>query len=123
MRYMMMVKCTKDFEAGLPPNPQLMAAVAKFTEEAIQSGTLIATDGLKPSSYGTWISYSGGKRTITDGPFTEAKELIGGYALVRVNSKAEAIEMANRFLQLHIDAGVEEVNMELRPLFEPSDFR
>lgn len=123
MRYMMMIKATRESEAGAPPNPQLMAAMAKLTEEAFASGTMIATDGLTPSSQGTRICYSDGTRTITDGPFTETKEVIGGYALVRVNSKAEAIDFANRALEAHIQAGVQEVNMELRPLFEASDFR
>ncbi len=121
MRYLVMIKATPEYEAGQAPNPQLAEAMGKIAMEAMRTGKLLGTEGLLPSSQGTRIKYSGGQRTVTDGPFTEAKELIGGFALLRVDSKAEAIEMANQVLEAHVQAGVEEVNIELRPLFDPPD--
>src|SRR5258707_4823533 len=93
MRYMMIIKATKDYEAGLPPSPELMAGMAKLTEESVKAGTLVASGGLLPSSQGMRIRYAGGKRAVIDGPFAETKELIGGYAIVETNSKIEAIEI------------------------------
>lgn len=122
MRFMMMVKASKEYEAGLPPNPQLMAGMGKLNAEMAQAGVLLACDGLKPSSHGARIKYSGGKRAVTDGPFAETKELIGGFAILSAKSKAEAIEFANRAVEVHIRAGIPEVEIEIRPLFEPTDF-
>ena len=122
MRYMMMIKSTQDSEAGNPPSPQLMAGMGKLTQEMMQSGVLLAADGLQPSSRGTRIRYSGGKRTVTDGPFAEAKELVGGFAILKVASKQEALDMAQRVLDVHIQAGVSEFELEMRPLFDPADF-
>lgn len=122
MRYMMMIKSTQDSEAGNPPSPQLMAGMGKLTQEMMQSGVLLAADGLQPSSRGTRIRYSGGKRTVTDGPFAEAKELVGGFAILKVASKQEALDMAQRVLDVHIQAGVAEFELEMRPLFDPADF-
>ena len=103
MRFMMIVNHTKDSEAGKPPDPRMMEAVAKLTEDLTKSGVLISTGGLHPSSQGASVRLSGGKVTVTDGPFTEAKEIIGGYAIVEVKSKEEAIEMAKGFWQLTAD--------------------
>jgi hypothetical protein len=119
MRFMMMIKSTQDSEAGIPPNPLLMAGMGKLTEAMMKTGVVLATDGLQPSSKGVRIRYAGGKRTVTDGPFIEVKELIGGYAIVQAHSKEEAIELANRVVDIHVDAGVAEVDMEIRPLFDP----
>lgn len=122
MRFMMIVKASKEYEAGMPPNPQLMAGMGQLNAEMAQAGILLACDGLKPSSHGTRIKYCGGKRAVTDGPFAETKELIGGFAILEAKSKAEAIELANRAVEVHIQAGIPEVEIEVRPLFEPSDF-
>jgi hypothetical protein len=122
MRYMMMIKATKDYEEGRPPSPELMAGMAKLTEEMVKAGKLLAADGLQPSAKGTRLSYSGGKRTVIDGPFAETKELIGGYAIFRLESKEEALALANRAMDLHINAGLMDVQMEIRPMYEPTDF-
>jgi hypothetical protein len=122
MRFMMMVKATKNSEAGLLPPSELLAAMAKLTEEMDKAGVLLAAGGLQPSSRGSRVKYSGGTRTVTDGPFTEAKELIAGFSLVQAKSKEEAIELANRFGDLHIQAGIAEFEVEIRPLFEPAEF-
>jgi len=122
MRFMMMIKATKDYEAGLPPSPELMAGMAKLTEDNVKSGALLASGGLQPSSQGLRIRYSGGKRTVIDGPFAETKELIGGYAIISANSKAEAIELANRVLEVHVNARVAEFEIEIRPLFYDEHF-
>ncbi|MCI0625833.1 MAG: YciI family protein [Acidobacteria bacterium] len=122
MRYMMMIKATKDYEAGIPLSPELMAGMGKLTEEMMKAGVLLASDGLQPSSKGTRIKYSSGKRTVIDGPFAETKELIGGYAILQAKSKEEAIELANRVVEVHVKAGIPEFEMEIRPLFDPADF-
>lgn len=101
MRFMIMIKGDQNYEAGGPPDPKLMAAMAKLTEEGMKSGTLLATEGLMPTSKGARVQASGGKLTIIDGPFTEAKEIIGGFAIVKVKSKQEAVEMASQVMQLH----------------------
>jgi hypothetical protein len=119
MRFMVMVKSTKDSEAGVPPSPRLMAGMGRLSEAMTKAGNLLTSDGLQPSSKGARIRYAGGKRTVTDGPFIEVKELIGGYAIVQAGSKEEAIELANRVVDIHIDAGVAEIDMEIRPLFDP----
>ena len=122
MRYMMMIKATKDSEAGVPPNPELMAGMAKLSEEMAKAGKLLASGGLLPSSKGMRLSYSGGKRTVIDGPFAETKEVIGGYAIFQLESKAEALALADRAMDVHIKAGVTDLDMEIRPLFEAADF-
>ena len=122
MRYMMMIKATKDYEEGRPPNPELMVAMGKLSEEMMQAGKLISSGGLQPSAKGTRLSYANGKRTVTDGPFAETKELIGGYAIFRLESKEEALALANRAMDIHIKAGVTDVQMEIRPMYEPTDF-
>ena len=122
MRFMMMIKATQDFEAGVPPNQELMAGMGKLTAEMAQAGVLLASGGLQPSSKGARIRYSGGKRTVFDGPFAETKELIGGYAIVQANSREEAIELANRVLDVHVIARVAEFEIEIRPLFYDEHF-
>ena len=119
MRFMLMVKANSKSEAGAPPDPKLMAAIGNLTEEMSKAGVLVGTGGLLPSSAGARVRLSGGKITVTDGPFTEIKELIGGYAIVDVKSKEEAIEMAKRFLQIHADIlGPEyEADSEVRQMF------
>jgi hypothetical protein len=103
MRFMMIVKADKSYEAGAQPNPELLAAIGKLSEEMVKAGVLLDTGGLLPSSKGARINVKQGKLTITDGPFSETKELIGGYAILQVKSKEEAIERGRRFMQLHAD--------------------
>src|SRR2546421_561506 len=96
MRFMMIVKATKDTEAGVMPEEKLIAAMTKYNEELVKAGVLLDGTGLQPSSKGARVKFSGGKRTVIDGPFTEAKELIAGYWLIQVKSREEAIEWAKR---------------------------
>jgi len=102
----------KSMEAGIPPSQSMMAKMGEFIAELAQSGVLLLTDGLQPSSKGARVRLAGGKLTITDGPFTETKELIGGFAIIRVNSKSEAVELAKRFLSI---AGDGESEIRLMP--------
>lgn len=97
MRFMIIVKATKDSEAGAMPPESLFAAMATYHEELQKAGALLDASGLHPSSKGWRVKYSGGKRTVIDGPFTEAKELIAGYTLIQVKSREEAMEWARRF--------------------------
>ncbi len=101
MRFMMLVKADANYEAGLPPSAELMAAIGKLTEESAKAGVLVEAGGLLPSSKGARLRLARGKLTVIDGPFTEAKELIGGYAIFQLTSKAEAIELSERFLRVH----------------------
>jgi hypothetical protein len=98
MRYMMIVKHKE--AQGMPPK-ELMDAIGKLSEEAIKNGTLLGNGGLLPTSAGASVRLSGGRVTVTDGPFTEAKEIIGGYALFELKSKEEAVEAALYFMELH----------------------
>lgn len=122
MQFMMLIKATKDYEAGVSPSPELEAGMAKLTGEGTRAGVLLASGGLEPSSKGTRLRYADGKYTVIDGPFTETKELIGGYAIVQAGSRNEAIELANRVVNVHISAGVAEVEIEIRPLFHDVHF-
>jgi hypothetical protein len=124
MRFMMMIKADKNYEAGMPPSPELMAAVGKHTEEMVKAGVVLETGGLYPSSKGARVRAAGGRLTVVDGPFTETKELIGGFAIVQAKSKAEAIELATQFMDLHVRvAGCSyEGECEIRQMFDPSDF-
>jgi hypothetical protein len=119
MKFMLMTKLSN--ENAPPPPPELYAAIGKFTAEVSQTGALVSTGGLMPTSKGAKAKLSGGKITVTDGPFAEAKECIGGYAIVEVNSKEEAIELSRRFLQVHADVmgpGYE-LDSEIRQMYEP----
>jgi hypothetical protein len=103
MRFMLIANATRESEAGAPPDPRLMAAIGKLSEEMAKAGVLVGTGGLAPTSMGARVRLSGGKIAVTDGPFTETREVVGGYAIVEVRSKEEAIEFAKRFWQLHAD--------------------
>lgn len=103
MRFMMIVKADKTYEAGAAPPPELMAAIGKLSEEMVKAGVILDMGGLLPSSKGARINVKKGKLTVTDGPFSEAKELIGGYAILQVKSREEAIERGRRFMQIHAD--------------------
>jgi hypothetical protein len=119
MRFMMIYKPadTKDMEAGVPPSQQTFAEMGKFIEEMAKAGVLLFTDGLLPSSKGARVRQSGGKVIVTDGPFTETNELIAGFAIVRVASKTEAIELAKRFLKIAGDGESEIRQMHDAPAF------
>jgi hypothetical protein len=122
MQFMMIVKATKDSEAGRPPNPELMAAVAKMGEEASKRGVMVSSGGLLPSSQGARISVAGGKTSVIDGPFSETKELVGGYAIFELASKEEAVRMGRDFMQVHGDilGPSYEGELEIRPIFTAS---
>ena len=92
MRFMIIVKATRDTEAGVMPEEKLLAAMARYHEELMKAGVLLDASGLQPSAKGWRITYSGEKRTVTDGPFTGARELIAGYTLIQVKSREEAME-------------------------------
>ena len=120
MRFMMLVKSGEN--KGLPPK-ELMDAIAKLAEDSNKAGTMIATGGLAPTSMSTRVRVSRGQLTTTDGPFTEAKEVVGGYAVFELNSKEEAIEGAKRFMELHKKYWPGwEGETEIRQIFGPEDF-
>ena len=120
MRFMMMVKADKNYEAGAPPSRELMAAIGKLTEDMVKAGVLVQTGGLLPSSKGARIRASSGALSVTDGPFPETKELIGGFAIVEAASKEEAIKLARRFMELHVETSGPsyEGECEIRQLFD-----
>jgi len=103
MRFMMLVKADANYEAGHPPSPALMAAIGQLAQELGPTGALLEMGGLLPSAMGARINAAKGQLVVTDGPFAEAKELIGGYAIMQAATKAEALELGRRFLQVHID--------------------
>lgn len=116
MRFMVIVKANKDSEAGAMPDEKMLTEMGKYNEELVQAGVMLAGEGLQPSSKGARVRFSGVKRTVIDGPFTETKELIAGYWLWQVNSLAEAIEWLKR---APFDDGSE---VEIRQVFEIDDF-
>lgn len=120
MRFMMIVKATKDSESGAMPSEKLIGEMQKYHEELHKAGVLLDASGLKPSSKGWRVKYSGTKRTVVDGPFTEAKELIAGYTIIQVKSREEAMEWARRFPNPSIDG--KEGEIEVRQFFELEDF-
>lgn len=118
MKFMMIVKATKDSEAGIMPSPELFEAMQRYNEELVKAGVLLAADGLHSSAGGIRITYPepGGKPKVTDGPFAETKEIIAGYTLIEVKSREEAIEWALRMPDPH---GFGEGQIELRQVIEP----
>jgi hypothetical protein len=122
MHYMMIVKSTKESEAGCAAHPELMAAVAKMADEASKRGVMISAGGLQPSSKGARIRVAGGKTSVIDGPFAETKELVGGFAIFDLRSKEEAIQMGTEFMQVHADilGPSYEGELEIRPMMDPS---
>ena len=115
MRFMMIVKASKESEAGILPTEQEFADMAKYNEQLVKAGILLAAEGLQATSKGAKVQYSGTKPTLVDGPFAEAKEIIAGFWIIQVKSKEEAIEWARR-------VPFEEGEVELRPFFELEDF-
>jgi hypothetical protein len=116
MQFMVMHKMTAEMETGAPPDPEVLAGVGKLIEEAVKDGIFVMGEGLKPSSQRTHLVYKNGKRIITDGPFTEAKELVAGFALMKVRSKEEAISWCDKFA-----AVLGEVELIMGPVVEPWD--
>ncbi len=120
MRFMIIVKATKDSEAGVMPKPELLACMGKYHEELARAGMLLDGSGLQPSSKGWRIEYSGATTSFVDGPFVETKELIAGYTLIQAKSREEAIEWTRRFPNPSLDGGIGAI--EVRQLFELEDF-
>lgn len=116
MRFMMIVKASKDSEAGVLPDEKLLTEMGRYNEEVVKAGVLLAAEGLQASSKGARVRFAGAKRTVIDGPFTETKELIAGFWLIQAKSKQEAIEWAKR-------VPFEDGEIEVRQVFELEDFR
>lgn len=120
MRFMIIVKATRDSEAGAMPAEKIFAEMADYHEELQKAGALLDASGLQPSAKGWRVKYSGSKRTVIDGPFAEAKELVAGYTIIQANSKEEAMEWTRRFPNPAADG--KEGEIEVRQLFELDDF-
>ena len=118
MRVMVIVKATKDSEAGTPPDVEMLTAMTKFNEELVDAGIMLAGDGLQPSSAGKRVRFKGAKRTVTDGPFSETKELVAGFWLWEVKDMDEAVEWVKRCPNPMTGPS----EMEIRKVFEASDF-
>jgi hypothetical protein len=118
MRVIVMIRANKDTEAGVMPSEELLTAMGKYNEELVKAGVMLAGEGLHPSSKGSRVKSSKGKITVTDGPFTETKELICGFWIWQVKSMEEAIEWAKRMPNPHDEDG----EVEIRPVFEAEDF-
>ena len=116
MRVMVIVKASKESEAGALPDTEILTKMGKYNEQLVKAGVMLAADGLQPTSKGKRVSFSGEKRTVIDGPFTETKELIAGYWMWQVRSMDEAVEWLKR---APFDGGAE---IEIRPVFEAADF-
>jgi hypothetical protein len=119
MRFMVIVKATKNSEAGVMPSQELLAAMMKFNEELVNAGVMKAGEGLHPSSKGARVRFSGDRRIVTDGPFVETKELVAGFWIWQCQSKAEAIEWVKRCPS---PMPGEESEIEIRQIFAPEDF-
>jgi hypothetical protein len=119
MKVMVMVKATKNSEAGMAPSQQLLDAMTKYNDELVKAGIMLAGDGLRPSNEGKRVRFSGGKRSVVDGPFAETKELVAGYWIWQVRSLDEALEWVRRCPD---PMPGEESELELRPLYEVDDF-
>jgi hypothetical protein len=118
MRVMVIVKASKESEAGVLPDTELLTQMGKYNEQLVKAGIMLAGEGLQASSKGKRVVFSGAKRTVVDGPFTESKELIAGYWIWQVRSMDEAVEWLKRCPNPH----GEETNLEIRPVFEAADF-
>jgi hypothetical protein len=118
MRFMILVKASKESEAGVMPSQEMLTAMADYHEQLAKAGVLLDGNGLHPSSKGWRFTWSGGKKTYTDGPFTEGKELVAGYTMIQVKSKEEALEWTKRFS----NPGIVDGEIEVRQMFELEDF-
>ena len=119
MRFMVLVKATKESEAGVMPSTELLAAMGKYNEELVKAGVMLAGEGLQPSSKGSRVKFNGAKRTVIDGPFAETKELVAGFWLWQCRSKEEAIEWVKRCPNPFPEG---ESEIEIRQVFEADDF-
>jgi len=117
MRFMIIRKADKSTEAGVPPSKEVFQAMMQYNDDMTKAGVFRDGVGLKPSSKGARVTFAGGKPTVTDGPFTETKELIAGFTMIETGSMAEAISWVKRWPREDRD-----VELEIRPLFEPEDF-
>ena len=117
MKFMIIRKADKNTEAGVMPTTKLLSAMMEYHQDLADAGVLLDGMGLRPSAHGARVTFSGGKPTVVDGPFTETKELIAGFTLIQVKSKAEAIEWVKRW---PVEDG--DVQLEVRPVFAPEDF-
>jgi len=117
MRYLGLLRADKDSESGAPPPPEMLERMGPFIEEVMKAGVLLSTDGLLPSSKGMRVKLAGGKFTVTDGPFTESKELVASYALLQTKTREEVIYWTKRFLEV-----LGQGECEIRPIAEMSDF-
>ena len=120
MRFMVMVKATKESEAGAMPSEQLLTEMGKYNEELVNAGVMLAGEGLQPSSNGARVKFSGSKRSVIDGPFADSKELVAGYWIWQCKSKEEAIDWAKRCPNPAVDG--KEGELEIRQIFEAEDF-
>jgi hypothetical protein len=119
VKYLTFIRHAESYRQARPP-PALMEAMGEFVQRSLKDGTLVETGGLLPSKEGVRIRVAGGKLTVTDGPFTEMKEVIGGWAILQMDSKAEAIRVATEFMELHRKHWPEfEGESEVRPMFDP----
>jgi hypothetical protein len=116
MRFMVLVKASRESEAGVMPDEKILTAMGKYNEELVKAGVMLAGEGLHPTSKGVRVKFSGPKRTVTDGPFPETKELLAGFWIFKVKSKEEAIEWLKK---APFDGGTE---IEVRQIFEAEDF-
>ena len=119
MRFMIIRRADQATEAGVMPSEQTLTLMGNYMQDMVNAGVLLGGEGLKPTSAGALVKFTNGKPKVIDGPFTEAKELIAGYALIQVNSREEVLEWVKRWPAVDIDANVE---LELREIFEADDF-
>jgi hypothetical protein len=119
MRFMVMAKATASTEAGVLPEPEDFAAMLAYQQELVEAGVLVGGGGLKPSSAGIRVRFSGTERTVVDGPFTETKELVAGWSILEVSSRDEVVEWVRRLPNTTPD---EEFEVEIRPIYEDDDF-
>lgn len=119
MRFMIIRRADEETEAGVPPSAELLEAMTKYNEELVQAGVLLDGAGLQPSSKGAKVRFAGGRLTVVDGPFTEAKELIAGYTMIEVDSLAEAVEWVKKWPKLD---GHGNAKIEIRQVAGPEDF-
>ena len=115
MRFMLMVKADQDTEAGVMPSEQMLADMGNYNEELVKAGVMLAGEGLHPTSKGVRVRFAGGKRTVIDGPFTETKELVAGFWLIKAKSREEAVEWVKR-------CPMQDAEIEIRQVFESEDF-
>ena len=120
MRFMIIVKATRDSEAGVMPEEALMARMGKYHEELARAGLLVDASGLKPTAHGWRVHYEGDRASVVDGPFAETKELVAGYTIIEAESRAQALEWTRRFPNPAVDGGRGEI--EVRPFYELEDF-